>query len=367
MKQWHKDLLNNEWDGLSSMLDLFDREEEFLNHFFQHTYFFEKKDVEAQAKHLSDQISQAIAGGERVPVRFSMKSFEKFHFANQSNQKGISRTSFKNRQTAVDFSEKTDLFHSETNIRVKIDKDGNYFVRDEIAKFTGYRVSQGAISDIKNFVISHIWGKTDNPYYFTSLWNITLIPNHLSFILDKPNGSSDLITKIKLIAKAICFKLYSPADLHIGNKALFSSDEIADISPYFEFADEFIKSDKIHFLKHRDSVSASVQVDVFDMQADLLSVIEKNSDFVFKALNYIASFDIQFVDYFKNGVKTKEICKLAFPILYEITGLKPEEIEAPKQRYYANTFQFKDREFWVCNHWYPTNKEMLLDWIVGSK
>lgn len=56
-------------------------------------------------------------------------------------------------------------------------------------------------------MISHIWGRTDDPFYFTALWNIALIPLHCSFVLDK---QTERTFHIKALYKAICWELYRP-------------------------------------------------------------------------------------------------------------------------------------------------------------
>lgn len=98
------------------------------------------------------------------------------------------------------------------DILVLIDGDGNREVRNIIKKFTGEIVSQGANSSIKFGKISHIWGETSNPLFFTSLWNIVVVPAYFNDVLDKSDGSHAFITKIKNLYESICWTEYDVAD-----------------------------------------------------------------------------------------------------------------------------------------------------------
>lgn len=87
------------------------------------------------------------------------------------------------------------------------DKDGNYKVRSIIKNLVGEKVSQGNLQNSLSFIkISHIWGNAFNPLYFTSLWNIVLIPAYCNDLMDKPAG--DFPTIVKNVYKAVCNYLY---------------------------------------------------------------------------------------------------------------------------------------------------------------
>ena len=58
-----------------------------------------------------------------------------------------------------------------------------------------------------NYIISHIWGRAIDPRYFTSLWNIVLVPAWANHLLDKPNPApSTLAAKFKDTLMEICIK-----------------------------------------------------------------------------------------------------------------------------------------------------------------
>lgn len=92
---------------------------------------------------------------------------------------------------------------------IKIDSDNNQQVRSIITRYTGYTVSSGKKSLFKNYIISHIWGRAYDPRYFTSMWNIALIPSWANSLMDKENPDAGTFeSKIQSTFKAICQHLY---------------------------------------------------------------------------------------------------------------------------------------------------------------
>lgn len=96
------------------------------------------------------------------------------------------------------------------NIPIVVDRDNNHFVRAAISKYTGHIVSQGARNTLNNYMISHIWPLTADPFYFTSLWNIVLIPSHCNYIMDKGASTHPVVGSIQEVFRAICYVLYDP-------------------------------------------------------------------------------------------------------------------------------------------------------------
>ena len=104
---------------------------------------------------------------------------------------------------------KDPISNKELKYRVHIDIDGNRFVRNLINEKTGIIVSQGKNSILQNTIISHIWGRAYDPRYFTSLWNIVLIPAWANSLMDKedaPEGT--LASKMRATYMKICTELY---------------------------------------------------------------------------------------------------------------------------------------------------------------
>ena len=98
-------------------------------------------------------------------------------------------------------------------IPILADPDGNKAVRDLIEKNTGYTVSSGYNDFFTNFKISHIWGNANDPRFFTSFWNIVIVPAWANDNLDKNNSGMPLAKKMINTYKAICEKLYGAASL----------------------------------------------------------------------------------------------------------------------------------------------------------
>lgn len=93
---------------------------------------------------------------------------------------------------------------------IELDKDGNARVRQCINKLTGYTICQGAESIFQNYAISHIWGRAFDPRYFTSLWNVVIIPAWANSLMDKIDPvKGSPAERIQATFKSICDKLYS--------------------------------------------------------------------------------------------------------------------------------------------------------------
>lgn len=131
-------------------------------------------------------------------------------YARKSTKKENSKNKEQQGNISQDLKSRKFYYKNEENnyFIITIDHDGNRAVRDLIKDKTGYVVSSGEKSNFFFFKISHIWGKAYNPWYFTSLWNIVIVPAWVNDLLDK-NDSDDLLCK-KIIAtyKAICYKYY---------------------------------------------------------------------------------------------------------------------------------------------------------------
>ena len=190
------------YDGLDALCRILKCDGGLASHMVKSTLFFRPEQVALQA----EKMLLYASGAEKLPVRFSSRK------SAYKTSTGNIRV-FQNKAEAVRNSESEDINASvRPGIRIRIDKDGNYWVRRAIKEYTGEKVSTGTISTIKNYMISHIWGCTDDPFYFTALWNIALIPLHCSFVLDK---QTERTLHIKALYKAICWELYRP-DLLLG-------------------------------------------------------------------------------------------------------------------------------------------------------
>ena len=103
------------------------------------------------------------------------------------------------------------------------DAFGNDVVIKLINQYTGYTIARTK-SIFRNYVISHIWGEAKDPRYFTSFWNLVLIPawaNHLMDKKDAPKGS--VASRFHNTIKKVCFQVYHINELDwsvMGGKVL---------------------------------------------------------------------------------------------------------------------------------------------------
>lgn len=91
---------------------------------------------------------------------------------------------------------------------IKEDGNGNAMVCQMINSIFGYNMNVNLDKKpFSNYIISHIWGRAIDPRYFTSLWNIVLVPAWANHLLDKPNPApSTLAAKFKDTLMEICIK-----------------------------------------------------------------------------------------------------------------------------------------------------------------
>lgn len=98
-----------------------------------------------------------------------------------------------------------------SGLPIIIDYDGNDFVRDAIHRYTGVWVCKNnKMNMLRNYKISHIWGRTYDPFYFSSLWNVVIIPAHCNDIMDKDPTLHPIVAIIQNLFRAICYLLYNP-------------------------------------------------------------------------------------------------------------------------------------------------------------
>ena len=111
--------------------------------------------------------------------------------------------------------------------------------------------------------------------------------------------------------------------------------------------------------------------DPYDMLMDLRKIIDENKKFVFAILDKLKTSNTEFINLFVDQKVTKNICKLSYPILVEITGDSPKVVKQKNRPvkssvYYSKDyFEFNSKLYLVCNDWHTINKEMLLEWLTG--
>ena len=186
---------------------------------------FWKNTVDAVAINGYTSLLPAMNDNINIFVRLAL---ENSYFLNKTATIGIQNDLIKNinSKTPV-YARKSNAVQQDINgiryfvngtlqIPILADPDGNKAVRDLIEKNTGYTVSSGYNDFFTDFKISHIWGNANDPRFFTSFWNIAIVPSWANDILDKKNSRMRLAQVMINTYKAICEKLYGAASL--GNK-----------------------------------------------------------------------------------------------------------------------------------------------------
>lgn len=188
-----------EIDALDNFIKLHDGEENLIKAIVESSLFFKKEYVKTRNKELNNLIKNK----SKLFVRYSLAFNNIFNIKNKKEGKKFTRDNTV-RIPASPFN-------------MIIDNDGNAENRRIIKKLTNHKVSSGVKSSIKNYIISHVWGITDNPLFFSSLWNIVLIPVYYNFILDKNDEHHDIVKRVKDEFKLICIKEYDPYNEFIKN------------------------------------------------------------------------------------------------------------------------------------------------------
>lgn len=158
-------------DGIESIIKALGSDDEFIKLAVKSSYFFSKEVVIKRHGEMKSEIDNGKDG--KLPARKGKNEY--------------------------------------TKISVEIDDDGNKAVRKLINDETGYTIGQGKDSIFQNYNLSHVWGNAYDPRYFTSLWNIVVIPSWANHLMDKEapeQGSiaSKMINTYKKICETLYFK-----------------------------------------------------------------------------------------------------------------------------------------------------------------
>ncbi|MBO4776969.1 MAG: hypothetical protein J5588_00625 [Bacteroidales bacterium] len=158
-------------DGIESIIKALGSEDEFIKLAVKSSYFFSEEVVIKRHGEMKSEIDKGKDG--KLPARKGKNEY--------------------------------------TKISVEIDDDGNKAVRKLINDETGYTIGQGKDSIFQNYNLSHVWGNAYDPRYFTSLWNIVVIPSWANHLMDKEapeQGSiaSKMINTYKKICETLYFK-----------------------------------------------------------------------------------------------------------------------------------------------------------------
>jgi hypothetical protein len=188
-------MMSNLLDGLNGIVN-----ENSIKQVIRSILFFDKEIVEQQSLDIKRDIEQGVP----VPVRYTSNR----HFYKQNE---VKRTEppFLSKKMALEYvknPQNKPVFHRETNLKVRFDNDGNYATKKDIEKYTKH-ILTGKERTIVNYNIAHIWGKTDNPLFFSLMWNYCLVPAPYAFLTDKKDCIS---LHIQNLIQAISIQLYNP-------------------------------------------------------------------------------------------------------------------------------------------------------------
>lgn len=184
-------------DGFRVLVDRLG-EKEFIRLAVEESYFFSEDLVKARYNEIYKNL-----GKKPLPARKTTKK-----------QKGIPGI-------GINIDKNSNIYYqiNGKEIPVKLDPDGNQQVRKIIKEKTGYTLCEGSSCIFRNYIISHIWGKAYDPIYFTSFWNIVLVPAWVNSLLDKNSTDQDSIEyKLKETFKKICVELYIKNNPDFHNK-----------------------------------------------------------------------------------------------------------------------------------------------------
>lgn len=175
-------------DGMDSLIKKMG-EKEIVKLAIESSFFFAEKIAEDRFGKMKEELKKATA----LPARKSNKNDD-----SKTKNEGCHKE---------EQSEK--YYHNENDnwsCKIKIDGNGNAKVCQIINEYTGYNLAYKLENKpFVNFIISHIWGRAIDPRYFTSFWNIVLVPAWVNHLLDKEVDDKDSFTdKLKTTFKKIC-------------------------------------------------------------------------------------------------------------------------------------------------------------------
>lgn len=180
-------------DAIDQLVSLYDSQDDFVKAFVEATLFLPPEAVQARNK----EMIELYQSGGKFPIRYS-PAYRKIW-------------PVKNKDEAVSFSRKNDVRLPEyPTFNVTVDVDGNYENRRQIKQKLNHLVSAGRNSTVKNYTISHVWGLASHPLFFSSLWNIVLIPTHFNYLMDKDPETHKVVGAVKDAIERQCTLLYRP-------------------------------------------------------------------------------------------------------------------------------------------------------------
>lgn len=201
--------LSFEFDGISKLTKLVENvDTSLILHMVSNTLFPSEKLV----KKRTNEIITSLRNNDKIHARFSSGNV---YYQVINNKK--TDTKFKNRKQAKELTEKGDFFYKDNQVKVIIDSNGNYKICEYLKDNTKINITSGdSKRNCYGYMISHIWSNAINPLFFSSFWNIALMPQYLSFILDKGKELAS-IKYAQELYKGIAYTLYESSILQMND------------------------------------------------------------------------------------------------------------------------------------------------------
>ena len=327
-------------------------EDKFIQLALAGSYFFDPKLVKKATLELSKKFNNGTAN-ELPMSRYTTNTDIK---GQRQIKKGDKAVVYKIKDSTTS--------NRELKFKVDIDVDGNRAVRDLITNETGVTVSQGKKSVLQNTIISHVWGRAYDPRYFTSLWNIVLIPAWANSLMDKEDAPErTLASKMRATYMTICTQLYNSEGGVFPQESNKNKD--SDSGPYLSQLPNIANED--------DAISEICTYNIISgNDNDKIVISKKHTSLIRvgklakKIIPIIKSekFDNNELDSLltKDRKKREELFGLSYPALVKSCDIFDRE------RYYMKEkIRIKDAEYYLCSQWYERNRSKLLDWLNNHK
>jgi|GEM_PF-2900504 len=235
-------------DGIDQLVSLYGNPDKFLKAFLESTLFIPPEIVQQR----NQEMIEAYKTGCKFSIRYSPSHHEALGVRNKAEAIALTRGNEAHLPAYPSFN-------------IKIDNDGNHENRRSIKRYLGQTISTGKHSTVKNYIISHVWGLASHPLFFSSLWNIVLIPAHFNYLMDKDPESHPVVKTVKESIQRKCISMYrfyeqlAPAIPEIEEfRSLFFVKHSQEDEPQYSIA--FLTREGVERQQKEISISEDEQV-----------------------------------------------------------------------------------------------------------
>jgi hypothetical protein len=235
-------------DGIDQLVSLHRNQDDFVEAFLTSTLFIPPEIVRLR----NQEMIELYKTGGKFPIRYSPSHHEALGISNKAEAIALTRDNEARLPAYPAFN-------------IKIDNDGNHENRRSIKKNLGQAISTGKNSTVKNYIISHVWGLASHPLFFSSLWNIVLIPAHFNYLMDKDPESHPVVKVVKEAIQRKCVAIYNFYNQLVSEipeieefERLFLIEKSHDNEPKYNIS--FLTEEGIEFQRKEIDVSEDEQV-----------------------------------------------------------------------------------------------------------